>query len=150
MPPAKRSQDVDSRKVIDTIIGEIEYLKEDVLFMPEGMYGFEDSKYYILWEDKRFTPFYWVISIDSPGLLFPVIPPLAVVDSYEPKLPRDTRDELKMLIVTIGETRESVTANLRAPLVIYLDQKIMKQIILTDTQFPLRQKINQPEPLTEQ
>lgn len=141
MAPEERSREGTDRTVLETVIGQITYAAEDVLYMPEGMYGYEEYKKYILWEDERFSPFYWFVCIDHPQLMFPLVPTNVVVDDYAPKLPREVSDELKMFVVTIGETPDAVTANLRAPLVIITEKRRAKQVILTDTQYPLRHKV---------
>lgn len=141
MAPEKKAPDAQEMNTIETAIGPLTYAEEDVLFMPEGLYGFEEFKKFIISEDADYTPFAWFVCTENPEILFPVIPVEAVVDNYSPKLPREVLEAPKLFVVTLGETMEEISVNLRAPIAVFREKGRAKQVILTDTQYPLDLKL---------
>ena len=128
-------------EVIDCQLGRIEFSEEEIILFPEGIYGYEQDKQYLIVRDKRFFPFQWLVSVCNPQLMFPVIDPLKIISNYDPPIKNQHDLNSKLVIVTIGENIESVTANLRAPLLISFKNGKGKQVILTDTQYPLRHQV---------
>lgn len=126
---------------IETSVGPMTYAEEDVLFMPEGLYGYEEFKQFIVKDDEDYEPFAWFVCVDNPEIIFPVVPVEAVVDDYSPKLPREVLEATKYFVVTLGDTVEEITVNLRAPIAVFRETRSAKQVILTDTQYPLDLKV---------
>ena len=112
-----------------------------MIHMPKGIIGFPDDKHYILFEHKEGSPFLWFQSVDHPSLAFVLIDPLLFKPDYEIQVsPEDSNDlELNhasngiqtLVIVNIssGNLME-VTANLLAPLIINVRNKLAKQVVL--------------------
>lgn len=137
----------DKIKVQTTRFGEIEILKEKVYAFPDGIPGFAECKKFCILDNGKNTLFKWLQSIDKPELAFVIFDPFLIKNDYNVYI---EDDELKILevekkedvIVTViltipkGKPKE-MTANLKAPLIFNIKKKKGKQIILTDSQFPL-------------
>ena len=118
--------------------GTIKYDASDVLCFDEGLYGYEEYSEFIVWNQQEYQPFQWLISLQNPDLMFPVVDPGNFVRDYQPSISEPESWDTLLTIVSIGETRESVTANLRAPILVQRESQKAKQIILTDSKYPLR------------
>jgi len=132
------------KKILETRLGNVEYTDNDIVRFPEGLYGYEEYKRYIIFQHEDYVPFSWLLSIDPPGLMFPIVDPKLIVPDYNPKINGgQSIGDVMLVIVTIGSENGNVTANLRAPVLI--DSKIRegRQVILTDSSYPLRYIINQ-------
>ena len=131
-------QDVKGTNVVECQFGWIEYEDKDILFFPDGLYGYDQYHHYLVYTQKEFLPFQWLICLDDPYLMFPVIDPKIVCPNYHPKFKGTKSTGSLLAIVTMGSTMESVTINLRAPIRVFKASRKAKQEILTDTQYPLK------------
>ncbi|MCK5145261.1 flagellar assembly protein FliW [bacterium] len=133
-----------TEKVLDSQFGQIIYTPSEVLIFPEGIVGYEEQRSYLLYDQVKYRPFGWLISIDKPELMFPVILASDLLPDYNPLIPDMSGDDAVFLIVAIGGSTENVTVNLRAPLLIAKTERSGRQIILADSKYSLR------HPLTSQ
>ncbi len=135
------SSEVKQEHVLDCAFGSVQYTDGEVYNFPDGLYGFEKLKKFVLWSEQKFYPFRWLISLDDPDMSFPVIDPMMVMPDYAPNVRDYTNYEEKLVIVAIGNPDEPVTANLRAPVLMSAKRRCGKQIILTDANYPLRYQL---------
>ena len=86
-------------------------------------------------------------SLDDPQVSFVVVPPGEFFDGYTPEIDDDTvsaldvetaDDLLVLALVTLGETAETATANLRAPLLVNHRNRRAAQAILDDPELPMK------------
>jgi len=127
--------------VLETQFGLIQYHDDTVLNFSDGLYGYETNKRYLLWEQKEFDPFKWLICLDKPSLMFPVVNPKLLVDGYHPQVSGLEKWKGLLVVLTIGESTESATANLRAPILILEENKLAKQVILADANYSLQHPV---------
>lgn len=134
-------------KLVSSSFGELEYLEEDVIKFEEGLFGFNESKEFLFIEsdDPNFH-FHWLQSVKEPELTFVVTSPFLFAENYNFDLDDDLVEKLSiekieditiLSLVKIPESVEESTINLQAPLLINVNTKMGKQIILEET-FPLR------------
>lgn len=138
-------------KVKTTRFGEIEVEEKDVLTMPSGIIGFPDLNRYILIDhDKKDSPFKWLQSLDDGAIAFVVINPLLFKPDYTVEVSEAEVSDLAMeqeedavisVIVTMPSNPANMTANLKAPLVFNLKNRMGKQIILNTSQYTTRHNI---------
>ena len=121
--------------------GEATYGLEDVIHLPEGIYGFESYRRYLLITRDDYLPFRWLVCIDKPELIFTVIDPFLVCPDYDPMIPLSDSDSRFWVFVAVDETTKTVTANLRAPLVLTGDGRRAEQVISPVTTYALRHRI---------
>lgn len=86
-------------------------------------------------------------SLEDPDVSFVVVPPGVFFDDYAPEVDdsvveelelRDAGDVLTFVVVTLGETIEQATANLRAPLLVNQHTRRGMQTILDDQDLPMK------------
>ena len=85
-------------------------------------------------------------SLDADGIRFVVVPSVAFFPDYAPEIDdptvsalglRTADDALVLLILTVGSSLRSSTANLRAPLVVNRHTLAAAQAVLTD-EYPIQ------------
>lgn len=116
------------------------------LMMAGGLAGFPDAERYVLVELPEASPLALLRSLDEPGLEFVVVPPTVFFPDYAPELDdadaerlglTDAADALLLVVVTVGESVETSTVNLLAPVVINQRTLAAAQVIL-QANLPLR------------
>lgn len=130
--------------------GKVSVEKDKVISFPQGIIGFEDLKEYAILVFDDYQPFQFLISIEDPEVIFPVMSPLLVNDSYAPDI---TKDDISLLedfkeeelilyvIVSIKGEAEGVSANMKGPIFINQTKKLGQQIILDSEEYELDQKL---------
>jgi len=134
-----------------TCLGDVEIEGENIITVPEGIPGFPHSKRYVMLENDKDSPFKWLQSIDESDLAFIIINPLYFKADYKIRIdhrdisilePFDLDDMLVMVIVTIQRDPKQITANLKGPLIINPKNRLAKQVVLVDSEYPTRHHIN--------
>ena len=128
--------------------GVINIEEEDVIYFPEGIPGFENSKKYaLIGNDTGEAVFFWLQSVDMPELCFVVTDPFMVYDGYGVDVDDDDVELLKitdankvltLTIVIIPENINEIRVNLKAPILINMEKKLGKQIIQKNDNLPIR------------
>ena len=133
--------------IVTTRFGEIDVDESKIIEMRGGVIGFEYLRKFILHIKDENNPFWWFQSLEDGAIAFVVINPFTVKTDYEPVIDdNDARlleigsaDDVVMLaIVTIRQIPFSVSANLRAPIVVNSKKRIAKQIVLEDQSYPIQ------------
>lgn len=130
------------------LFGTIEIDANDTLYFPCGIPGFENvKKFVLLGKQEVGTHFFWLQGIDDPNLAFVVTDPFYIHPDYYVDVDdeeieeldiKDTECVLTISIVTIPEKIENMTVNLRAPILINLQNKTGKQVVMKNDNFPVR------------
>jgi len=134
-----------------TRFGDMDIEKDRVIRFPQGLPGFPDEKQFVLMEHKPGSPFMWLQSADTPDLAFVVTDPFLIVRDYLQDAPALDRDRIwekngdKPLLLTIvnipqGEPRK-MTVNLQGPLVIDVQDRTGKQVILARSGYSTRHPV---------
>lgn len=133
------------------LFGNIDIDNKDTLYFPSGIPGFENvKKYVLLGRQEAKAPFFWLQGIDDPNLAFVVTDPFSVHPDYfvdvddEEITELDIKDSDRVLtlsIVTIPEKIENMTVNLRAPILINMQNNTGKQVVMNNDIFPVRYSI---------
>ena len=141
----------DIIKIKTTRFGEVEVKEEQVVTMPLGMVGFPNLTRYILFQHRPDSPFSWLQSMERSELAFVLINPLLFEPTYQITLSGSDRKLLEIkdanniqvwVVVTIPHgSPESMTANLKAPVVLNLENRRMAQVILENSDYPLKRPI---------
>lgn len=126
--------------------------KENIITFEQGLLGFEELTQFAIVAVEECLPFEWLVSLEDPVVAFPILDPTLLFSDYKPSL---TKDDLVLLdikkemdvemvcIVTLGETPENVTLNLKGPILINMKNKMGKQIVLTEDYYSLKQSFIQ-------
>jgi flagellar assembly factor FliW len=137
-------------------LGEIEVDETKVLTFPHGLLGFDDMRRFALVDTHDSGLYYWLQSLDDPGLAFLTAVPWPFFPDYEFELPDADRDALGLvepddssagdaptmvlclLTVDHDDDQRDITANLLGPLVINSTTRVGRQVVLVDGDFTTR------------
>jgi flagellar assembly factor FliW len=120
------------------------------LSFPGGLAGFPDDHRFTLVPVGEGVDLFLLRSLDTEGLEFVVVPPAAFFTEYSPEVDDATADELGLrtaddalllLIVTLGNEPGEASANLLAPLVVNRTTREAAQVILTGSEYKLREPL---------
>lgn len=121
--------------------GSVEIQADDILLFPCGLVGYEHARHWVLLADESNSSVGWLQSVSDPQLALPVVSPRRFVRAYQVRVAkRDiaalSLDELNQahVLCVISRSGESLTANLRAPLIINLERHLGRQIVTVDDQ----------------
>ncbi|MBI2601603.1 MAG: flagellar assembly protein FliW [Deltaproteobacteria bacterium] len=137
-------------KVSTVRFGAIEVNEEDVIELPHGLIGFPELKKFILLDHDKESPFKWFQSLDDGAIAFVIINPLLFKPDYFVEVTeaevsdlelKDEKDAVVSVIITIPSDPNNMTANLKAPLIFNLNNRLGKQIILNNGEFTTRHNV---------
>ena len=132
--------------------GSVEIQDKDILIFPDALYGFDQEKEFILLplDPKIESPMEWLQSMKTRELAFIVTDPFLFVPGYEMVLSDSERTQLEIestesvivrVIVTIPKVHTEMTANLVAPLVINKNNRLAKQVVLTNAEYDTKHSL---------
>lgn len=135
------------------IFGEIEIEDEKIITLEKGMIGFPDLNHFALIFDEekeqKDTTIMWLQSMDEPDIAFPVMMPHVVKEDYDPNVSEaaiaplgDLTPENTYLLVTVTVPRniKEFSVNLKAPIIINMDNRKGVQLIVEDD-YPVKYKV---------
>ena len=119
-------------EVISPVHGKITYDENEIIKFEKTILGFDKSKRFIL-KDVNENDFFKILqSVDEPEVGFIVISPFEVENNYEINLNNEVINTLKIKeannvllysLVTLNSKIEDITVNLKAPIVININNK---------------------------
>jgi len=136
-------------KVATKAYGLIDVDERQKLIFPQGLFGFEKFRDYLLLDSER-QPFFWLQSMDEEDVAFILVNPFLFRPDYEVNISNEELDgigirspekALIFSIVTIPQDGSPMTANLQGPLVINRDTGMGKQAVLTDERWKTKHDI---------
>ncbi len=141
------TQDLDNQATDKELIsvqtsrfGTLEVDPDKIITLTSPFLGFPESIRFILRAHAPDSPFMWLQSLDNQELAFVVISSALLPEKYNPKIPKQTINELAirsdkeidmlvLLTIPAGNPQE-MTANLLGPLIINTTKRLAKQIVL--------------------
>lgn len=136
--------------IATTRFGQVEIKNEDILTFAEGLLGFADLKKFVLLDDPSDEIFAWLQSCDAGAIAFPLLEPEIFSDTYNVTMSKSDMEALKVKeqkdahyfsIITIPEDPTQMTANMKAPIVINMKEKLARQCVLQDNSLAIREPI---------
>ncbi|WP_058485991.1 flagellar assembly protein FliW [Defluviitalea phaphyphila] len=132
--------------------GEIEINEEKIITFEDGIPGFENYKKYLLITDKedKESPFCWLQSVEDGDLAFALINPYSFCPDYSPNIEEKQIKKLGEIkegsyiiysIVVIPEDIKSMTANLKAPIIINIETKKAMQVICENEEYKIKHSV---------
>lgn len=135
-------------KIATKFLGEIEIGEQDILTFEHGLLGLENETNFVLLPIDAELPLAILQSVDNVEIGFVVAYPFAFKKDYSFDISEDDRNQLQIekeenvltySIVTMKETFQESTINLLAPIIVNMDKRCGKQIVLQDNRsYPLR------------
>ena len=136
--------------------GPVTLQDEDIIEFPEGILGFNDLRKFVLLDDPNDEIFAWLQSCEVAQIAFPVLEPELFSQTYQVALTKHDLESLGLTvqsdkqyrvrsfsIITIPEDPTQMTANLKAPIVINIEKRVARQIVLQDNNLAIREPIFQ-------
>jgi flagellar assembly factor FliW len=132
--------------------GTLQINPDDVILFPYGLIGLENHHHWILLADVVNDAIGWLQSTTHPELALAIISPRRFVPHYRVRVARrelvaielETLEQAYVLNV-VSQSEGRLTANLRAPLLFNMQQKLGRQVVTVDDQ-PLQWELT-PSPL---
>ena len=133
--------------------GEVDCDESELFHFPLGLPGFEDEHSFLIipFEDSNGNMFS-LQSATTPSLSFIVMDPFTLDPTYEPELSASELRELgaaQWQELTYGvlcapkNPISTSTVNLRCPIVVHLDTRQGKQIVMDSTRYQMRHLLSE-------
>ena len=138
--------------------GTISVEAEEIFHVPEGIPGFTSIRRVVMFaaaatsaKDAEYDghTMFWMQDVDNADVSFLCLVPWEVFPTYDIEVDEtefgivDDSDVRIMNLITIRRSPEgmTLTANLRAPLLIDVRQRMLRQVILSDTRWSINELI---------
>ncbi len=133
---------------------QLEVDESRLIDFEDGILGFPEQKRYALIQTGEGSGFYWLQSVCTPDLAFVVCDPRLFVADYQvpAKLDElqsiDLKDpEKAQVFVIVNKVNELLTGNFQGPLVINVDNRKGRQLVLSDKRYSTRHPLMRiPQP----
>ena len=128
--------------------GRMEVNDERIITFERGLLGFPDLRRYALIQTGEDNYFFWLQSVDEPGLAFVVTDPTIFFKDYDLLLKDETRQEIELadasfaqIFVICNKVGDWLTGNLQGPLVVNAQNRRGQQVVLNDKKWTTRQPL---------
>lgn len=137
-------------QVQTTRFGQVSIQQEDVITLVDPMLGFPDLRKFVILEDPDDLVFAWLQSCENPAIAFAVLEPELFASDYNVTLGKNDKEALKLTsdigkrifnIVTIPEDVTKMTANMKAPFVVNVNNRLAKQVVTQENDHPIKHPI---------
>lgn len=125
---------------------QVEVSEADLFEVQPGLLGFEQLHRFALIEEVD-SPVEWLQSVDDPRVAFAMMDPFLFCPDYGFDLPDADAESLGLhapedaqvrAILAVRESPQQITANLMAPVVLNKATRRGRQVILQESDWPLR------------
>lgn len=138
-------------ETIQTRFGPLDFKQDDVVTFAEGLIGFYFLRRFLLLAHNPESPFRWLQSVDEPSLAFLVVEPSNYVQDYIFDVADEVASDLRisdtqppLVLVTAsippGKPKE-MTVNLVAPLVVNVEARRGRQVILESDAYTMKHRV---------
>lgn len=134
-------------EIISPVHGKLVYEENEIINFKRPIPGFKEYTRYIVKDIEGSEPFKLLQSLDNCELAFIIISPFNVEDNYEINLSEETINRLQIespedvmlySTVTLHSKVENITANLKAPIIININNKTGEQCIIDNEKYGIR------------
>jgi flagellar assembly factor FliW len=142
----------EAMKFTTVRFGEIEVTEENIISFSKGILGFDEYKRFILFpaDEKQDTPFYFLQSVEEGSLCFFILNTFSFFPDYDIELEdalvtelevAKPEDVLVFTIVTVQGNLKEATTNLKAPVIINLNKKLARQVVIEKGDYLIKQPL---------
>ncbi len=125
--------------------GEIEVDENRFITFGQGLLGFPETQAYALVQSADGSGFYWLQAVTRPDLAFVVCDPRLFVPDYRAPIKSEELEQIGLLdpegaqvFIVVNKVDDLLTGNLQGPLVINVDNRAAKQLVLSDKRYSTR------------
>ena len=140
MTPTNRI--TETIKIKSPDFGEIEIQPNNIFYFEYGLLGFEFLNNYVLITDDDIAPFKWLMSIEEPSIIFPLISPFLINNDYNAGKDVDLDKKVLFVVVTLNDGSGNISANMKAPVILDSELLLGEQKILTTDKYDVNHIIN--------
>jgi flagellar assembly factor FliW len=122
-----------------TRFGRLNIEETDVLTFVDGLIGMEECRRWVLLSDAQNESLAWLQSLDRAEVALAVVSPRRFVPGYQVRVARREIQSLGLrdandaqVLVIISHAGGALALNLKAPLVIHLQERLGRQIVARD------------------
>ena len=127
-----------------TRFGTLKVPTDEILYFPDGLIGMADSTHWVLFADSNNPLVAWLQSMSRPEIAVATVSPRKLVPHYRVCVTKRQLSPLNLaqtselfVLAIVNSNGGQWTANLKAPLVIDLQNQIGRQVVTADSQ-PVR------------
>ena len=135
-----------------TRFGRIDVEPADILSFASGLPGLEDCRQWALLADAANDALGWLQSVTRGDIALAVVSPRRFVPDYQVRIPRSELSPLALadvrqaqVVVVVGRNGTGLTLNLKAPIVINLENRTGRQVVASGD-LPLQYELGQERP----
>jgi flagellar assembly factor FliW len=139
--------------------GVCTYGDSEVIRFPWGLPGFAAMRRFLVISVDGEQGYVWLQSLDDRSVAIPLCDPWSLFDDYEAPLPLYAKQSLEietadsfclMCVLVARESEAETTINLLAPIVINLETRIGRQVMLENQRYSVRTPVTrQADPSKE-
>ncbi len=125
--------------------GSLEVDERRLIQFPKGVLGFPDQQEYALIQTAENSVFYWLQSVDRPDLAFVVCDPRLFVPDYVVPVKLEELSQIGLtdpsaaqVFTIVNKVDNLLTGNLQGPLVVNVDTRQARQLVLSDRRYSTR------------
>lgn len=140
-------------QLLTKYFGEIDYAPEDVLTFPNGLFGFEEERAFLLLPfDGGEGALLCFQSVSTPALAFVAMNPFGLKSDYAPVLDEPTlkamgaahsEDLCYYVLCVVKNPVSESTVNLKCPVVINDQTRVARQVILESGSYEMRHLLSE-------
>jgi flagellar assembly factor FliW len=136
--------------VKSTRFGPITASDADIIVMPHGLIGYEDTRHWLILADAENSDIAWLQSAAQPQVALPLVSPRKFVPDYKVTISQRQIEILNVrpsdrifIMLVVSKSGKSLTVNLRGPILINLTQRLAVQCVLNEP-LPLAMPLTLP------
>lgn len=125
--------------------GSVEVDETRLIRFPKGILGFPNDPEYALIQTGENSGFYWLQAVTRPELAFVVCDPRLFVQDYEIPIKQEDLQSIGLddpegaqVFIIVNKVNDLLTGNLQGPLIINIETRVAKQLVLSDRRFSTR------------
>lgn len=121
--------------------GILDVSYSDMLFMPQGLIGFETCRHWVLLSNEDNQEVAWLQSVALSDVALPVISPRRFLPHYQLHVQRRDLELLQIhqrdrvfVLTVVSRSVDNLTTNLKSPIILNATQRLALQVVVTDDQ----------------
>lgn len=131
-----------TRRIDTQQFGELELEDRHIFTFKDGLHGFQELHKFVVVGDDSLLPFKWLLSLEQPSIGFPLLSPYHIDFAYSPDIEFNPQTSAIMVIVTLADPKQGTpVANMRAPLLLDVQQQTGQQLLLNDSVYAMEQPV---------
>ncbi|MCG3136651.1 MAG: Flagellar assembly factor FliW [Phycisphaerae bacterium] len=125
--------------------GPVEVDDSRFIRFEQGILGFPSEKRYALIQTAEGSGFYWLQAVERADLAFVVCDPRLFVADYRAPIKSEELEQIGLsqpdgaqVFIVVNKVEDLLTGNLQGPLVVNVETRAAKQLVLSDKRYSTR------------